>query len=156
MVSWITARTGSADLAEEVVQQALLRALEQLATLRQPARLKAWFQTIVKRLLIDELRRQQRLSAFEEADARPTQEPVAETCACILDVLKQLRPAYAEVLAAVDLQGQSLQQVATTLGLTANHTSVRLHRARQSLRRRLYAVCGTESLSACQNCSCQS
>lgn len=159
MLRWVQSRGGSPDLAEEVVQQALLRALEYLPRLRQAKHLKAWFQVIVKNTLNDELRRQQKLLPLEQwtETAQDTEAPAAEAqegCSCVLDLLKSIRPAYAELLETVDLQEQSLQRAATSLGITANNAGVRLHRARQALKDKLKQTCGTDSVAACEDCSC--
>lgn len=159
-VKWVQARTGSADLAEEVVQQALLRALEKLHSLRQPERLPAWFRRIVKHSLMDELARRQKQLPLEdwlartEADEPPAAEAESAACLCSLELLKQLKPAYAELLDQVDLQDQPLQEAAAALGITPNNAGVRLHRARQALRRKLSETCGTDSVAACRDCGC--
>lgn len=157
MVRWVQARTGSIELAEDVVQQALLRALEQQQTLRDSERLAAWFKTIVSRGLSDELKRQQRFSPLTAApEPLIESDPPTSGCACVLQIIKQVKPAYAEVITAVDLQNQPLQHYAAEqLGLSPNNASVRLHRARQALRNKLKQVCGTESVAACLDCGCK-
>ncbi len=156
MVRWVQARTGCFELAEEVVQQALLRALEQQQTLRDSDRLAAWFKTIVSRGLSDELKRQQRFSPLTAAPEPSTESELPTNgCACVLQVIKQVKPAYAEVMTAVDLHDQSLHHAAEQLGLSPNNASVRLHRARQALRKKLKQVCGTESVAGCLDCGCK-
>ena len=156
MLSWVLQRTGSPDLAEEVVQEALTKGLEKLSRLENPRHLKAWFRTIVRNTLIDELRYQQRQEPLENLAAPETPElpDEEEGCACILEIMKQVRPGYAQLLQAVDIDEKPVQTVAREQGLSPNNASVRLHRARQALRRQLAQTCGTDSLQACLNCSC--
>jgi len=159
MIRRVAARTGSRDLAEEVVQAALLKALEGLDRLKDARRLKSWFATIVQNSLQDEFRQWSRLAPLEQAENLPDlqaeerAEP-ALSCGCVLQLLPTLRPAYTQLLEAVDLRGDSLQKVAQNWGLSANNVSVRLHRARQALRKELGQRCGTHSVAACQECGC--
>jgi RNA polymerase sigma factor (sigma-70 family) len=159
MIRMLTARTGSLDLAEETVQAALLKALEKLQTLQDPRLIKSWFRSIVYNTFRDQLRQQAHWVSLETAEAQPAlaqtlSEQASTSCGCILKLLPQLRPDYAALLEAVDLQEQSVQGVARAWGLSANNTSVRLHRARQALKKQLKQTCGSDSVAACQECNC--
>jgi Sigma-70, region 4 len=55
-------------------------------------------------------------------------------CTCVHDVIPALKAEQAELVRRVELGGEPLHQVATDLGITPNNASVRLHRARRSLR----------------------
>ena len=155
MLRWLRYKTGAAELAEEVFQQASLRALERLHQLRDPQGFKAWFRQIALNTLLDEWRRQERLRPLDGSPLA-AEEPLSpqESCGCVLTLLKSLSTSYAEVLIAVDIQGQAVQDVAQALGVTPNALSVRLYRARKALRLRLNQVCGTDSIAACLNCTC--
>jgi RNA polymerase sigma-70 factor (ECF subfamily) len=159
MIRQVTIRTGSRDLAEEVVQMALLKALEGLDRLKDPRRLKSWFGTIVQHSLQDEFRQWSRQAPLEQAESLPDlqAEEKAEpalSCGCVLKLLPTLRPAYAQLLEVVDLRGDSLQKLAQNWGLSPNNLSVRLHRARQALRKKLGQRCGTHSVASCLECGC--
>jgi transposase-like protein len=52
------------------------------------------------------------------------------------------------------LAGQSRVAVARQLGLTPNNLAVRLHRARQALRKRLEQTCETCPTHGFQSCAC--
>lgn len=156
-VSWAMKRTPSLEMAEEIVQQALLRAMAHLPQLRNPQRLRPWFYQILRHVLADELQRQQRWVGVGEVapDALVTDaKDDTPACTCILRVLEQLPADDAALLRAADLQAQSVKVLAERLGLTANATSVRLYRARRALRRQLAVTCGSTSYQACQNCDC--
>jgi RNA polymerase sigma-70 factor (ECF subfamily) len=159
MIRRVALRTGSRDLAEEVVQVALLKALEGLGGLKDPRRLKSWFGTIVQHSLQDQFRHWSRQAPLEQAESLPDlqAEEKAEptlSCGCVLKLLPTLRPAYAQLLEAVDLRGDSLQKLAQNWGLSPNNLSVRLHRARQALRKELGQRCGTHSVASCLECGC--
>lgn len=147
--------------AEDAVQQALVRASEQLHTLDDPEKLEGWFATIVRRQAIDQLRRQtrdaqkRRRLAIEPAPAPyPAPDDLQPTCACGIDALEDLSPSYAEILTRVILNEEPVQEAADALGISDTNASVRLHRARKALRMELLDRCGTTSTRECLSCDC--
>jgi RNA polymerase sigma-70 factor (ECF subfamily) len=70
------------------------------------------------------------------------------------ELVPTLRAEYAEILRRVDLDEEPLSEVARQLGITPNNASVRLHRARRSLRRQLERSCGTCATHGCLDCRC--
>lgn len=155
MLKWLQQSTRS-ELAEEIVQQASLQALEKLSQLRDHRKLKPWFRQIIRNTLNDEFKRQARFHALEQLPEIMTDEFDTDTpsCGCVLNMLQDIQPHYAELLQAIDVHQQPLQKVAHHLGLNSNNASVRLYRARKALRHRLQQVCGTQSMRACLKCDC--
>jgi RNA polymerase sigma-70 factor (ECF subfamily) len=82
------------------------------------------------------------------------EELMEETCRCASSLLDTLKPDYAEALRRVDLGGASVKDWAEATGITANNASVRLHRAREALRRQVIRTCGTCAEHGCLDCSC--
>lgn len=152
LVAFAEKRLGSRALAEDVVQQAVVRALGSAGELRDARSGRAWLFTITRRLIADHFRR--RLDAALEDELEDVQEPTDRSCACVLANLEQLKPDFAHVLRRVVLEETSLSALATELGLSTNATTVRVSRARAALRERLRAHCGTDSLRECLDCSC--
>jgi RNA polymerase sigma-70 factor (ECF subfamily) len=70
-------------------------------------------------------------------------------------VIPTLKPEYADIVGEIELRERSIADVAREKGLTANNATVRLHRARAALRRRLVEVCGTCSTHGCLDCTCR-
>lgn len=156
MLQWLNYKKVPAELAHELVQQASLRALENLDHLRDPQKLKAWFRQILRNTWMDEYKRQARLFDFEQVPEPMDAEPFSseESCDCVLTLLQQIQPQYAQLLAAIDIEERSVQEVAQQLGIQPNNASVRLYRARKALAKQLKQVCGTDSVRTCLNCSC--
>ncbi|RDV36238.1 sigma-70 family RNA polymerase sigma factor [Bradymonadaceae bacterium TMQ3] len=147
--------------AEDAVQQALVRAAEQLHTLDDPDKLEGWFATIVRRQAIDQLRRRsrdahkrRRLAIEPAPQAYRAPDDLDPTCACGIDALEDLSPAYAEILTRVILNDEAVQDAADALGISDTNASVRLHRARKALRQELLERCGTTSTRECLSCGC--
>lgn len=163
-------RVGSSSLAEDAVQSAFAKALDRRATLRTAAHATAWFYRILRNEIADEARRVrarrktiERLALADGAAAdpdaprrahldHPSERP--NPCRCVLTVLASLRDDQAALIQAVDLDGVPVADAAALFSITANHASVRLHRARAALRQRLAAHCGPCALDSCGDCSC--
>lgn len=150
LLSYARRRVGPA--AEDVVQEASVRALEKSAQLADPAAARAWLFTIVRRLLTERAARPAPLPLDVEPPAPEAPEP--DACGCVLKQIDALGPARAALLTRVVVDGVPVEQVARELGITSNNAWVRLHRARAALRRRLQDHCGTDSLRACLDCGC--
>jgi RNA polymerase sigma-70 factor (ECF subfamily) len=145
--------------AEDVVQRAMLRAAERAAALADPSRARAWFYRILRRAIADHHRSRPadasggHEEAVEGVDTASAPPPVSP-CACAVHLLADLRPAYAEVLRRVDLDGEDPSVVATAIGASTASLYVRLHRARRALRDRVERHCGVSSLTPCLHCTC--
>lgn len=123
--------------AEDLVQEALLRAWRGWAGLREPQTVKAWLFTILYHEFVRGAARQQ--PATVEQDAAP--EPFADhDPALALDLDRALRQLGEDSRHALLLQvlgGFSCTEIARVLGSTEGAVMTRLSRARQSLRRAL-------------------
>jgi RNA polymerase sigma-70 factor (ECF subfamily) len=118
-----------------------------------------WFYRILRHSIIDLYRRRDvRDRALERLQAELPEQPDAAAerilCQCFKRLLPGLPEQYRELLQRVDLDGASLQEAATALGLTLNNLNVRLHRARQRLREKVEATCRVCSKHGCLDCSC--
>lgn len=157
LLAFARARLRSEADAEDVLQQALVKAATHLDAIRDAERGTAWFYRILRNTLADfraaAARQSNGLERFarEAIDAAPAE---SASCACSLGVLEGLRPEHARVLRRVDLDEAPLAEVAAELRITENATKVRLHRARKAMRAALLALCGSNSLRACLACPC--
>ena len=155
--AFVRRRVGDPDLAADVVQDALAKALAAADDLRDDERLEAWFYRILRTTIADALERR---ATARRRGAGELTEPVAESaeravvCACLDAAVDTLKPEYAEVLRRVDLGGEEPEAVASALGITAVNLKVRRHRARETLRERLVAACRTCGTHGCRDCDC--
>lgn len=154
--AFLERRVGSRDVAEEILQEALTRSLASGGELRDDEAVTAWFYRTLRNAIVDHHRKrsaeQRTLAAYaaelQTADASDAE--LTETvCRCALDLLDTVKPAYAEALRRVELDGQPLAAFAEAQGITPGNAAVRLHRARQALRERLRHCC-----HSCLDCSC--
>lgn len=153
-------RVGSRDAAEDVLQAAFVKSLTKAEGLREGESAVAWFYRLLRNALIDYYRRraaeQRRLAVHaERASESAEDEALRETvCQCVEGLIPLLKPEYATVLKRAELEGATLQQVGSELGITANNAGVRLHRARAALKKQLEATCGTCTEHGCLRCTC--
>src|SRR5690606_18580591 len=155
---------GDPDLAEDVLQESLLRALRAAPDLDYDAPIAPWLATVVRNAALDAYRKERRAgealaryaaeAAGAEDDAPLPAEEQAAVCACVLDLVPTLKPEYAAVIEA-DLAERDPEDVAEELGVTRNNLKVRRHRARRQLRARLEATCRLFAAHGCLDCTCK-
>lgn len=139
---WVRGVSGDAEVAEEIVQEAWLRILRGIGRLRDPARLRSWLFSIVRRTFVDRLRwryadeRNEPL-AEEPAGGDETDELAAEEFDLLHAAVATLPPPDRETIVLFYLRELSLQEVAEVLGVPVGTVKSRLHRARRQLRERL-------------------
>jgi len=146
-------------LAEDVVQESLVKALTADRHPETDEETTAWFYRILRRSIIDLYRKQgarsRALERFkEEFPEEPDEAEERELCKCFRRLLTLVPEQYRELLESVDLKGEQPEKVAARLSLTKNNLTVKLHRARKHLRKALTANCGACSAHGCIDCTC--
>ena len=125
-------------IAEEVVQEALLRAWKSLDAIREDSAAKSWLLTIVRRENARYFERK-RLETVDIDSLTPSQSAMlAETedpnIAEMREALYRLEDDYREPLVLQVLMGHSTKEIAELMGIKAGAVLTRLHRARIKLK----------------------
>ncbi|MCY1016888.1 RNA polymerase sigma factor [Pyxidicoccus sp. MSG2] len=160
-LGFLERRVGSRAVAEELLQSAFVKTLEKGGALRDGEGAVTWFYRLLRNALVDHYRRQAAEGRALEREAREateaTEDPELKSavCACVGELLPTLKPEYAELVRKVDLEERGVPDVAKEVGITANNAGVRLHRARQALKKQLERSCGTCASHGCLDCSCK-
>jgi RNA polymerase sigma factor (sigma-70 family) len=159
-LSFLERRTGARELAEDILQAAFAKAVQQVERLDRET-VVAWFYRVLRNALIDHYRRR---GAEERALAERREQAVADAaqdaelqrtiCECFRELLPTLKPEYKSILEQVDLGDQAVGEAAQSLGITSNNAGVRLHRARLALKERLEQTCRTCAQHGCYDCTC--
>ncbi|MGE0553663.1 MAG: sigma-70 family RNA polymerase sigma factor [Gemmatimonadales bacterium] len=152
-------RVGDRALAEDILQDAFVRGLDRLGTLRNDESAIAWFYRVLRNAVTDHYRRRatrdRTLAAFEsELEAEPAGELRDAVCRCVGELARTLQPDYAEALELIEVQGLPVKAFAERAGISASNAGVRIFRAREALRRRVARSCGTCAEHGCLDCSC--
>jgi RNA polymerase sigma factor (sigma-70 family) len=163
--AFLRKRLSDETIAEDLLQQCMLRAVERQHSVKSEESVVAWFYRILRNTVTDYYRaraaQESRHEAFEkqaevlqEQEVPSLDEVKGTICACLEDVVATLRPGYGELIRRIDLSGESPADVAKALRISANNATVRLHRARQALRDGLEQACGVCTKHGCLNCTC--
>ena len=161
-LAFVQRRVGDAAAAEDILQAAYMRALRQEDDFEAQQSVVGWFYRVLRNAVIDHYRRRgsedKALEAFgremQEA-AHPSHEVQEEICGCLSGVVDGLKPEYAEVIRAVDLEEKPLTEFAKEHGLSASNAGVRAHRARAALKKQLAETCGSCATHGCLDCTCR-
>jgi RNA polymerase sigma-70 factor (ECF subfamily) len=158
-LAFLERRVGRRDVAEEILQDAFVRGLAKADSLHEGEASIAWFYRVLRNALVDHYRREgARTRALDAASREPSSADDAElereVCACVTRLIDTLKPEHADALRAVELGGQSVQDFARSLDITANNAGVRLHRAREALRKQVIRSCGSCAEHGCLDCEC--
>ena len=164
-VAFLRRRVEDDFLVQDLLQQSLVKAIQQQHSLNNEESVVPWFYRILRNTVIDYYRSKASEKArqddyLEQAkvltdDQVPSLDEVKATiCRCLDDAISVLRPGYSDLIRRIDLAGESISVVAKDLQITPNNTTVRLHRARQALRQSLENSCGVCSTHGCLNCTC--
>lgn len=136
--------------AEDLVQEACIRAFERLDSLSEDGAVKSWLLRVMHNLFVDGARRA-RVAPFarQGAEGAESHQPVCpaptpeeslyrtQRLQQLDDAWQTLEPAQRALL-ALRAEGYSNTEIATIAAMSADAVSMRLHRARRNLARALH------------------
>ena len=132
--------------AEDVVQEAYLRAFRAIGGFREEARFETWLYRIVANTAMTHLRRRGRFGElladeddrdFERPEQRSPADEVVERDE-VRRVLEGLPLGLRTVMVLKDVYGLSCREIGQEMGLTEGAVKVRLHRARRRVKEEIY------------------
>ena len=162
-LAFLERRVGSREEAEDILQDGFVKALEKGAEVQQPESVIPWFYRLLRNAVTDHYRKRgtqaralelagRREDTSVEQDDRELQDTV---CGCVLGLVDTLKPEYSAALKEVDLNDRSVSEYAIAQDITPGNAAVRLHRAREALRKQVVRCCGTCADHGCEDCSCK-
>jgi RNA polymerase sigma-70 factor (ECF subfamily) len=132
--------TGSVIDGEDILQEALLRAMEALPTAGPIARPEGWLFRIAHNAALDFLRRRARRDAVQtDEETEMIADPVSavddrQAAAASLRTFMRLPVAQRSSVILMDVLGYSLKEIGGVTGLTMPSVKASLHRGRMRLR----------------------
>ncbi|MEM9302569.1 MAG: RNA polymerase sigma factor [Pseudomonadota bacterium] len=133
--------TGDAAAAEDVVQEAFIKAYEKLPTFKRDASVRTWIHRITVNTAMDHLRREKTRDRYERAAADLVDDAITERPADGQEILRHTQSAMAKLTeverAALTLrhfEGHSIAEIAATLDLNPNACKQAVFRAVRKLR----------------------
>jgi RNA polymerase sigma-70 factor (ECF subfamily) len=131
---------GSADAAEDAVQDALIRAFDQLGQCRNPDNFAGWFFLILRNRCFAERRRHRRVGGLELANEVAVSDATAvavereEQARSLERALLELTPEQREVFVLKHVEELSYDEISTRVGTGVAALKMRMHRAYDRLR----------------------
>jgi RNA polymerase sigma factor (sigma-70 family) len=154
-LAFVERRVGNRAVAEEIVQDAFVKSLDKLDTVRDTA--IGWFYRVLRNAIIDHYRRSgaadRRLEALAREDVQD-EELHRVVCKCVGELAGTLKPEYATALQRIEIDGVSVKDYADEAGISSSNAGVRVFRAREALRKQVTRACGTCATHGCLDCTC--
>ena len=151
--------TSRRDDAEDVVQEAFVRAYQNLHRYRDEAKFTTWLLRIVTNLCTDQARMSQRRTSLEQQEAKGAldwmtigdpYDPVQgleedRRKIALRKALNALPAHHRSVIVLRDIEEREYPEIASILGCTVGGAKLRVLRARRALRDRIAPLIGEES-----------
>ena len=160
-LSFVQRRVRSKELAEDILQSALTRAIERGDQIRSGDSSVAWFYRLLRNAITDHYRNDATTTRILEQWAKESpasQQPAdpfeAGDCQCIGRLLATLRFEYQNAIQSIDIEERTLTEFADLSHISANNAAVRVHRARKALLKLVEETCGTCAEHRCESCDC--
>ena len=137
-------RAGSADEADDLMQEVFLKALKQGKNFCTLDNARAWLFQVARNLLIARLRLTREQVPLPDdlyAESAPEADPVDLLSQCLPRVLSELSPEDREAITLCDIQGMTQKAYSERLGLSLPAVKSRVQRARRRLRDQLAEAC---------------
>ena len=154
VLRYLTRLVGESE-AEDLTQSVMLKVSEGLRDFRGDSSVSTWIYRIATNAALDKLRGKtvQVLSNTElesdEDDVPPAAQSASvettaireEMNACIREFIERLPEIHKTVMVLSELEGFKNAEIATILGISLDTVKIRLHRAREKLRKELDTGC---------------
>jgi RNA polymerase sigma-70 factor (ECF subfamily) len=133
--------------AEDLANETLLRAMSSVGGFRGDAALGTWLRRIAVNLAHDRLRQRMRdvgkPSLPEETAAPANPDPVEgrQMSRCVRELLDTLPASQRQVLVQADMLERTTAEIARDAGISVGNAKIRLHRARQAMKKALETNC---------------
>ena len=161
-LKYLERRVGDRELAEDILQDAFARVVNDPGQAPTDEGIVPWFYRVLRNAAIDQFRRRGTAARAMEGFARELEthasaqpELEAQICGCVTRLAGTLKAEYAEALRAIDVDGTAVKAFAEAHGLSAGNAGVRVFRAREALKKRVMESCGTCAEHGCRDCTCQ-
>lgn len=126
--------------ADDVMQEAFLRAYRAADGMRDPSKVKTWLYTLTRNAAIDHLRSRRRTVSIEEHGVdmpAPAAEEKSDLADKVLKVVDDLREDYRQLILLRYVDKMPYTQIAEVLGMTVGAVGEKLHRVRAMIASKL-------------------
>ncbi len=131
---FIQRRIADPQAAEDVLQTVLLKAIEQLDTLQNTERLRAWLYQIARNSIADYHRCRRSMPLPENIPIEAGADDASSLGCDLLHAVDNLPSKYQQALLLYEIEGVPQKEIAERLDLSVSGAKSRVQRARQMLR----------------------
>ena len=136
-------------VAEDIVQEVLVKAYAKQGTLKEPSKLQTWLYQITRNAIIDYFRLQKPSEPapeglIHEGTREEENRARLELARCLMPLLEALPESYRQALRLTEFEGATQREAASRLGLSLSGAKSRVQRARKMLRGVLLKCCRVE------------
>ena len=124
-------------MMEDAVQDALIKAWEKRASLRDMRQFKLWMTRILMNQCKDLLRKRKKWNFCPLEDAAAQEAASPEPDAPVLEAVKKLKPEQGLLITLYYVDGYSVRELADALGIPESTVKTRMRSARRQLGRTL-------------------
>jgi len=132
--------------AEDIIQEAFLKAFDELHKLNEVKAFGSWLKKIVVTKAINQLKKEKKIQFTNleliEDKLEQTEEPIDLSDAKVQEIFKQiktLKPNYRLLLTLHFIEGFDYEELVEITGMTYSNCRTTISRAKESLRKKLYA-----------------
>jgi RNA polymerase sigma-70 factor, ECF subfamily len=154
LLGFIERRVRSRQIAEDILQEVMLRIHRQADGIERVEAVGAWVHAIARNAITDHYRSAQvrrEVATGREIDPERAAEPEAERADargelanCVVPLLARLAPGYREALTLTELDGLTQVEAAQRLGISVSGAKARVQRGRAQLKEVLLDCCHVE------------
>ncbi len=148
LLAFLRSKLSEPAVAEDLLHEVFLKALDALDRGARPGNLPAWLRTIAANALADHYRRSRPTEALpvDLADDGPDHNQAEQEMAiCLIPFINGLPPKYRKVMYATILEGKSGAQLSREMDLTPSAIKSRMARGRAMLREAILDCCHIEA-----------
>lgn len=156
LLNFARSKLNDKELAADIVQESLLKALNARETLKDKSSIRAWLFSILRNTITDVYRKQagNKMENLNPDVFYSTDEVDLLTCTCMEKLLPSLNKDYAFLIRELELNRKPTREIEKLLNLSGNALKVKRHRARKQLKQRLEETCRLCARHGCLDCNC--
>lgn len=146
---FIRGRVADDASAEDILQNVFVKVQQRLGTLRGAEKIEAWIHQIARNAIVDHFRSQRPTDELPDDLAQPFENLTDEAekaalLAAFRRMITELPEPYREAIQLSELEGLTLQHLATRLGISLSGAKSRVQRGRAMLKDMLLECCRFE------------
>ena len=158
-VRWIASHGLGSPEAEDIFQQAILKALATPTEVEEPEKVTSWFYQILRNTLTDEFRKNSaHKKKLEEYafEVLPKLDPETESilCQCVKQLMTELPESERSILEKHFFEGKKFKELSKEFHQSEGSIRVKALRARQKLKESLKECCNITRIDQTDDCAC--